>query len=73
MLLATACTTTLDVAPEARLVVPLTVLPETLAIAPPVLLKTVTAVKFTGTTSVKVAFTTGLGPTLLIVNVKVTV
>ena len=71
-LLATARTTTLALPPEARLVVPLTVLPLTLAVAP-VLLTMETAVKLTGTTSLKVAFVTGLGPALLIVSVNVTV
>ncbi len=52
---------------------PLTVLPATVAVAPPLALKIVTELRFAGTTSVKVAFVTGLGPAFLIVSVKVTV
>ncbi len=63
----------LELAPEASVVEPLTVLPETPNVMDPVMTCAVTEVKLAGTTSEKDAPTTGLGPPLLITKVKVTV
>lgn len=72
-LLATALTTTLAVAPVARLVVPLTELPLATAVTDPLTLWMATEVKLAGTKSLNVAPTTGDGPPLPITKVKVTV
>ncbi len=70
---ATAITRILELAPEASVVLPLTVFPETPKVADPLMTCAATEVKLAGTTSEKVAPTTGLGPLLLITKVKVTV
>lgn len=73
VLAATATTRMVELAPDASVVVPLTVLPETPRVMDPLITCALTAVKLAGTTSTNVAPTTGLGPPLLITRVKVTV
>ena len=64
--------TTDAVAPTASDVVPLTLFPVAMVVTEPERTLTETAVKRAGTASTKVAPTTGLGPALEIVSVKLT-